>query len=50
MFANINYQIPGIPTPSPPPPPACTLCKDHNMATVNEYINKSIVAVEDLKI
>ena len=46
MSANINYQIPGISTP----PPACTLHKDHNMATANENINENIVAVEDLKI
>ena len=44
----IEFQ--GLPPPPPPPPPACTLHKDHNMATANKNINKNIVAVEDLKI
>ena len=30
------------------PPPACTLYKDHNMATANKNINENIVAVEDI--
>ena len=29
-------------------PPACTLHKDHYMATANKNINENIVAVEDI--